>query len=66
MKEYFARDADEGTSMEEDEYAFLFAMRDLAMEAAEKLAVIHGRRPESMDRVLNLIEEEVQGLLSLF
>lgn len=63
MKDDF-RDAQEST-MEVDEYCFLFAIRDLGMEMSDKLIKIHGRRPERVDRLVDMIKEEVAGLLEL-
>lgn len=51
--------------MEVDEYCFLFVIRDLGMEMSDKLIKIHGRRPERVDRLVDMIKEEVAGLLEL-
>lgn len=48
--------------MEEDQYCFLFAVRDLVIEMRDSMTRIHGKSPEGVCRVLNLIEEEVVRL----
>lgn len=62
MKGLTELDAHSGNTMEEDQYCFLFAVRDLVIEMRDSMTRIHGKSPEGVCRVLNLIEEEVVRL----